>query len=343
MTFLDVSRIIVIAALGGFFLPVAVHADPLQWPLYDADQGYLRVDQGMDRGDGFTNSVPDIVGPLDGSAKLTIFTEGNHYPVLLPLALEAFPRHCANTRRCDIEQDEIMVVTLPQVMIVGGLEAGGFRFGNAQLPVDPDGQVFPDVVMLGERAMGRLHKMDLLGNTPRVFARHRGMGLLVDRQRTDMVAGFDAFAASGLNFVMATPREAGARDQYVTTLNALFGKEATEHILEREVTDFPGRLAIQHRDIPYAVMNDVAPVGLVFGHLARFYADHWPNKLAFVEIPEAVPFGQEIVVARTDREGGDAALAETFIEFLMDAAPAAYEAGGFTPVGAFGFGREVSF
>lgn len=343
MSLFATARIIIITAFVGLLPLEPVHSSPLQWPSYDAGRGYLRVDEGMDRGDGFTNSIPDIIGPVDGSAKLTIFTEGNHYPVLLPLALEAFPRYCANTGRCAIERDEIMIITLPQVMIVRGIEAGGFRFGNAQLPVSPSGQLFPDVVMLGEQAMGRLHKMDLLGGAPRVFARHRGMGLLVDRQMADKIADFDTFAASDLNFVMATPREAGARNQYVRTLNALIGAAATESILENEVTDFSGRLAIQHRDIPYAVMNDVAPVGLVFVHLARFYADHWPDKLEFVEIPEAASFGKEISVARTTRENGNPALAQSFIEFLMDAAPEAYKAGGFAPVSAFGFGREINF
>ncbi|WP_298913979.1 hypothetical protein [uncultured Algimonas sp.] len=97
----------------------------LSWPAYGPDTGVLRVDAGLDRNDGLTNAVPDIVGPVDGSAALTIFTEGNHYPVLLPLLLEAFPAHCADTGLCDVTAEDILVVTLPQVMIVAGLERGG--------------------------------------------------------------------------------------------------------------------------------------------------------------------------------------------------------------------------
>ena len=168
-------RICFLIALISLFLTTAAAAqEPLEWPTYGPDREFVRVDDGIDRGDCFTNGVPDIVGPVDGSAKLTIFTEGNHYPVLLPIVLEAFPRYCAETGRCSIAADEILVVTLPQVMIVSGLERGGFRFGNAQLPVTTDGPVYPDIVMLGEGAMTRLHEMSVLASAPLVFAKHRG-------------------------------------------------------------------------------------------------------------------------------------------------------------------------
>lgn len=318
-------------------------AEPLDWPAFGPDRGHFRVDNGIDRGDGLTNTIPDLVGPVDGSAALTIFTEGNHYPVLLPLALEAFPQYCADTGRCAVTAQNITIVTLPQVMIMAGLESGGFRFGNAALPVKPDTPVFPDLVMLGERPMGRLDDQGLLAGGPRVFAKHRGMGLLIRRDLAQDVTDLESFAASDLPFVFATPREAGARNQYLRTMNALLGDEATATIVAREVPDFAGRMAIQHRDVPYAVMNEIAPVGLIFGHLADFYASHWPDELAFVEIPDAAQFGSEIAVARTSREGNASAAADAFLEFLFETAPEAYSSGGFMSADDFEFGRELSF
>lgn len=310
----------------------------LDWPSYGPDRGYPRVD-GVD---GITNSVPDVVGPVDGSAKLTIFTEGNHYPVLLPLVLEAFPRFCNETGRCAIEAEDILIVTLPQVMIMAGLEAGGFRFGNMQLPVSPDdGPVYPDLVMLGEGPMTRLAAAGLIFEAPRVFTKHRGMGLLIRRDLEQTIPDLEAFAASNLPFVVATPRETGARRQYIETMTALLGERRTEAVFAREIEDFPGRVAIQHRDIPYAVKNEIAPVGVVFGHLARFYADYWPDEFAFVEIPEAAPFGSEILVAKTARPTADEAITGAFLDFLFQAAPAAYEAGGFMPADSFEFGRAL--
>ena len=322
-------------------LPAAGQALP--WPSYGATEQFFRVDGARGRNDGLTNSIPDIVGPIDGSARLTIFTEGNHYPVLLPLALEAFPQFCAETERCDVEPDEILMVTLPQVMIVSGLKSGGFRFGNAKLPVAPGGPVFPDLVMLGEQPMKRLNDLGMLDRPPVVFARHRGMGLLLSREHTDEITDLKTFAQADLNFVMATPFEAGARNQYLKTLKTLIGDEQTTQLLEREIDDFPGRLAIQHRDVPYAVMNEIAPAGIVFGHLAKFYASRWPNELVFVEIPQAAEFGTEIAIASTQREGENAELADAFVEFLMNVAPEAYWRGGFTSSEQFAYGREIEF
>lgn len=332
-----------LVALSSLYLlgAAASAQQPLNWPAYGPDQDYFRVDDGIDRGDGLTNGVPDIVGPVDGSAKLTIFTEGNHYPVLLPLALEAFPRYCARTETCAVTAQDITIVTLPQVMIVAGLEKGGFRFGNARLPVRPGTPVFPDLLMLGDGPMARLEALGLLDGQPRGFAKHRGMGLLMRRDEAEGISDFQSFASSDLPFVVATPRETGARKQYIRTIQSLLGEDATEAIFAREVTDFPGRLAIQHRDIPYAVMNDIAPVGIVFGHLAKFYAGYWPDQLAFVEIPDAAAFGTEIFVAKTRKENAEEANRTAFLAFLLDAAPEAYEKAGFAAAKDFEFGRAL--
>ena len=66
--------------------------------------------------------------------------------------------------------------------------------------------------------------------------------------------------------------EPGARNQYQATIQALLGKEAATALLARESRTFPGRLGIQHRDVPYAVLSDIADGGIIFSHLAAFYA-----------------------------------------------------------------------
>ncbi len=319
----------------------ATVGEPLPWPSYPANSGLFRVDGAQGRNDGLTNAVPDVIGPIDGSAKLTIFTEGNHYPVLLPIALNEFPAHCQRSKRCNMASGEILIVTLPQVMIIRGLERRGFRFGNALLPVSPDGPVFPDIVILGRGPMERLDATGMLASPARVLAKHQGMGLLIDRTLAEKIANLDDFVASDLPFVMATPLERGARQQYIDTLESLLGDAGADALLSREIADFPGRLAIQHRDVPYAVTAGIAPVGIVFGHLARFYAERWPEKLAFVEVPEAARFGAEIGVAATNRAGADTALVEAFIDFLFERAPKAYTDGGFASPESFSFGQTV--
>src|SRR5260370_33436268 len=73
---------------------VSAAAQSVSWPAFGPVRNLLRFD-------GFTDTVPDFVGPIDGSALLTIFTEGNHYPVLLPLVLQRFPQWARVTKACD--------------------------------------------------------------------------------------------------------------------------------------------------------------------------------------------------------------------------------------------------
>src|SRR5215831_11621054 len=124
-------------------------AQGVAWPAFGPVRNLLRFD-------GFTDTLPDFIGPIDGSAELTIFTEGNHYPVLLPLVLQRFPQWCRERHECDADPARILVVTLPQPMVVRMLADGGISLGNAVLPVGPDKPVFPDLVMGGPTPLRQL-------------------------------------------------------------------------------------------------------------------------------------------------------------------------------------------
>ncbi|MEO1245027.1 MAG: substrate-binding domain-containing protein [Pseudomonadota bacterium] len=304
-------------------------AQAVEWPQYGLDRDTLTLQ-------GFTNSLPDIVGPVDGSARLTIFTEGNHYPILLPLVLDAFPKWCKETRSCTVTVEDILIVTLPQVMIVQALEGNGIRFGNAYLPLDREGPVFPDLIMGGRGPLSKLAAKGLIEKEAQVFARHRGLGILI---RSDSaVKHLDDLAQAGLRLAVATPGEAGARRQYQSTLEALVGMQNSSKILAADIGEFPGRLGIQHRDVPYALLNNRADAGIIFDHLAAFYAQAYPDSLRHVAVPDAAPFGEEIAVARAL----PSELSEAFLTFFMAAAPEAYARAGFYPADEFEFGRRVA-
>jgi hypothetical protein len=244
--------------------PSRLDAQAVDWPAY----GPLRDLPALS---GYANALPDLVGPVDGSARLTIFTEGNHYPVLLPIVLEEFPAWCKKTQRCeDLSADRILVLTLPQVMIVEALTKGGLRFGNAILPIGPTQKVFPEIVMGGAGPLRRLAAAELIQPRARVFARHRGMGLLIRREVRERTLESFATQNAKHRLIIATPFEAGARRQYENTLSALLGPKRSKALLDRDIGDFAGRLRIQHRDVPYALLNDLADGGLIFGHLADF-------------------------------------------------------------------------
>lgn len=309
-------------------LSLGVAAAAPDWPAFGPARSGLHLD-------GHSNTVPDVVGPVDGSARLTVFTEGNHYPVLLPLLLEDFPAHCRESGDCDVRAEDILVVTLPQFMLVEALTGGALRLGNAVIPLAAEGPVFPDLVMGGARPLQKLAAAGLVADEARVFARHRGMGLLV--RRDSGVKRLDDLLAPKLRIVMATKEEAGARRQYQAALTALLDQARAEALLSREIGAFPGRLRIQHRDVPYALMNDLADAGVIFAHLARYYAERLPETLRFVPV-DAERFGQTLAVARSRKPSAEA---QVFERFLLEQAPTVYPAGGFTPAERFDFGERI--
>ena len=301
------------------------------WPSFGS------VDRGGVSLAGHTNTVPDVIGPVDGSAKLTVFTEGNHFPVLLPLLFDAFVPWCAAREGCDVSADQILVVTLPQVMIVRALRERRLRLGNLVLPLAPGG-VWPDVVMAGEGPLSRLAERGLVVEHALVLARHRGVGLLMRRGSPGDVTDLPALVDAPARIVVAPEAEAGARRQYQRTLVALIGTRRTEALFGRAIGPFPGRLAIQHRDVPFALLTGQADAGLLFGHLAAFYARAFPDRLVARPIAGAEVFGESVLMARTDEAG--AARAPLFT-FLLEAAPDAYASGGFCETDEFDFGAEV--
>src|SRR5213080_4279791 len=74
--------------------------------------------------------------------------------------------------------------------------------------------------------------------------------------------------------------------------------------------------------------------GLIFSHLATFYASAFPERLRALHVPGAERFGQDIAIVRTTRSH---ALGASFERFFMEVAPTAYPEGGFAVLGsAFG-------
>jgi hypothetical protein len=329
----DVMRRVLFAAAG---LAVSLVTDPcdaqsVAWPAF----GPERVAPHLD---GLTDTLPDFIGPIDGSAELTIFSEGNHYPVLLPLVLDAFPAWCTRTGACRIDPARILVVTLPQAMIVDTLLRGGIRLGNAFVPVGRGHGVFPDIVMAGRQPLSALASAGIVEDRAVAFARHRGLGLLLRRDLSD-VDDVETFQRRAERIVLASENEPGALNQYRATLNALIGVDPTADLMSREIRTFPGRLGIQHRDVPYAVLNGLADGGIIFSHLAAFYARTYPDRLRFVSVPAAEGFGQELALAKTKDRGGS--LIDAFERFLLDAARGAYPAGGFADPATFKYGAEL--
>ena len=292
---------------------------------------------------GHTDTMLDIVGRLGAPIDLAIFTEGNHFPALLgPQIIPRFRDWAArDPRYAALDLGNTVVVTLPQPVIVAMLMSGGVVAGNLTLAVSRAGGFFPDVVMGGAAPLKRLRAAGLVEPTARTFAKIRGMALLVRAGNPARILGAGDLTRSDLRVVLAGPDEPGARGQYHDALATMFGKNAADAILAREIGAFPGRLHIQHRDVPYAVAAGFADAGLIFHHLARYYAATYPEIFALAEAPGAEEIFPTIALASVV-DPPRPLTARAFAEFFLGVADTVYPAYGFAPMAPDDYGAAIA-
>jgi hypothetical protein len=140
--------------------------------------------------------------------------------------------------------------------------------------------------------------------------------------------------------VLASASEPGARRQYISALDGLIGEEATRSILSRELVTFPGRLDIQHRDVLQAVACRYADVGIIFHHLARYFAAVYQQLCAMVTVPEAEKYSSTIAMVST-AEPLRAQASKAFSEFFLGVAREVHPRYGFAMISEAEFGAPV--
>ena len=204
----------------------------------------------------------------------------------------------------------------------------GLSLGNLTVEVSRASGFYPDIVMGGAAPLTQLRKASLVEAEARVFARNRGLSLLVAAGNPLHIQSLDDLTGPGIRIVMASESEPGARHQYISALEALIGREATKSILTRETVTFPGRLGIQHRDVLQAIAGRDADVGIIFHHLARYFAATYPELCAMVMVPGAEKFSSTIAMVQIN-DPLRAAAATAFSEFFLSVAREVYPRYGF--------------
>ncbi|MBV8937295.1 MAG: substrate-binding domain-containing protein [Alphaproteobacteria bacterium] len=291
---------------------------------------------------GHTDTVPDIIGRLGAPIALAIFTEGNHFPALLSgEIIEPFRAWTkARPEYARLTLDNIVIVTLPQPIIVSMLIRQGISLGNLILEVSRASGFYPDIVMGGAAPLAQLRKAAIIESKARIFARNRGFSLVVAAGNPLGVRRLDDLDQSGIRIIMAGENEPGARRQYISALYQLMGEETTRSILARETTSFPGRLGIQHRDVLQAIATRTADVGIIFHHLARYYAAAYPQLCSMVEVPGAERFSSTIALVSTV-DPPRALASKAFSQFFLEVARDIYPRYGFAFMSEADFGAEI--
>jgi Bacterial extracellular solute-binding protein len=239
-----------------------------------------------------------------------------------------------------LELGNIVITTLPQQMIVSMLLGGGIALGNFTLEVSRASGFYPDIVMGGAAPLTRLHNASIVEREARLFARNRGLSLMVAAGNPLGIQELADLARPGSRIVMASAREPGARRQYIDAIEGLIGEEAARSILFREIVDFPGRLGIQHRDVLQAIACGYADIGIIFHHLAVYFAAAYPQLCAMITVPEAEKYSSNIAMVRT-AEPLRAQAAKAFWEFFLGVAREVYPRYGFATISEAEFGAPV--
>ena len=194
--------------------------------------------------------------------------------------------------------------------------------------------------MGGIAPLGQLRKASIVEAEARVFARNRGLSLLVAAGNPLAAQRLEDLVRPGIRVVTASASEPGARRQYISALDALIGEEAARSVLAREVVTFPGRLGIQHRDVLQAIASRCADVGIIFHHLARYFAAAYPQWCTMVSVPGADKFSSTIAMVSA-REPLRAQAAMAFSEFFLVVAREVYPRYGFAMISEAEFGAPV--
>jgi hypothetical protein len=292
---------------------------------------------------GHTDTVPDIVGRIGGAISLAILTEGNHFPALLGDKILGPFRAWASRdpHYAGLDLGNIVVVTLPKPIIVAMLLKGAISLGNLTLEVSRASGFFPDIVMGGVAPLKELHTAGIVEDTALVFARNRGLSLLLRRGNPSAIHGLGDLARPEVRIIMAGANEPGARHQYIGALEAMLGRDVAHAVMARETVDFAGRLGIQHRDVPQAVTSGEADVGIIFHHLARYYANAYPELYEMLTVSGAEQFAGEIAMVPV-MSPLRATAARAFAAYFLEVANAVYPRYGFATMSAAEFGAGVA-
>jgi hypothetical protein len=252
---------------------------PLVWPVVTKPQPGIRSFA------GHTDTVPDIVGRIGAPAGLVIFSEGNHLMVLLSDDIVgAFPSWArSQPQYADLDLDNIVVVTLPQPIAIQMLRSGAIALGNLTLDVSRRSGFYPDIFMGYPEPLRELHRLGVVAPQARFFCKNRGVALLVRKGNPFGIGGLGDITRAGAR--VALPDSGDVRAQCRAAADELLGKSGADALFSADVSTFPGRLGIMHRDLPEMVARAYADVAFTWYHLVSYWARIFPNQFEVVPVP----------------------------------------------------------
>ena len=309
--------------------------EPLVWP------PLAKLPSGIRSFNGHTDTVLDVAGRIGAPPSLVIFSEGNHLMVLLgDDILGAFPSWAGSQPQyADLDVDNIVVSTLPQPILVEAIRSGGITLGNLTLEVSRRSGFYPDIFMGYPAPLRQLHEHGVIEAQARFFCRNCGVTLLVRKGNPLGIYNLKDVLRAGTR--LALPDAGDVRAKCREAAETLLGKPGADALFAAEVTSFPGRLGIMHRDLPEMIARSYADVAFTWHHLVAYWAGTFPNHFEVVAVPGAEPFFTEIAFARTVDPPRARAL-QAFDEFFFNHAKEVYPRYGFASMTSNDFGKRLA-
>jgi len=253
--------------------------------------------------------------------------------------LGAFPSWAkAHPRFAALNLDNIVVVTLPQTVLVEMMANGGVRLGNLTLDVSRKSGFYPDIFMGYAKTLEQLAKQGVVEPNSRLFSRNRGLSLLV--RKYNPLAAHDLSDVVRLRLRIGLPDSGEARAKCRAAAQHLLGKAAADALFETEVTTFPGRLGIMHRDLPEMLARGYADVALTWHHLVSYWVRIFPEIFEAVQVPGGEAFFAEIAFGRVSHPLRSRAM-NAFGEFFFERARNTYPKYDFARMSETEFGRTI--
>ena len=314
---------------------VQTGARPLVWPVA------TKLRPGVRSFVGHTDTVLDVIGQIGAPPSLVIFTEGNHLMVLLSDDIAgSFPAWAKEQPQyADLDLSNVVLATLPQPILIEMIRTGGVALGNLALDVSRKSGFYPDIFMGYPEPLRQLSQTGVVEPSARFFCKNRGVALLVRKG--------NPLGISNLNDVVrARPRlglpDAGdVRAKCRAAADDLLGKTAADAFFAAEVSTFPGRLGIMHRDLPEMVARGYVDVAFTWYHLVSYWARIFPDHFEHVPVPGAERFFTQIAFGRVADPLRPGAM-KAFEEFFFGRAKELYPRYDFARMSDAEFGATLT-
>lgn len=208
------------------------------------------------------------------SAKLVVFSDGNHH-MALEASLQAF-------RALHPDVQDIFYATTPPGVLVNYLKAGQLSLGNLSLSRQPDLFISPPNILQSLQQDGFVR-------THQPFMQSRGNVLLIRKGNPKNIRGLADLLREDVHLFLSNPKtEKASYDVYRESLLSL-AKEAELDVaaMERRTTNTAhtcfGEL-IHHREAPQCLYDGKADVAMIYYHLALRYTRIFPDVFDFIPL-----------------------------------------------------------